>query len=185
MKNTDIQNQDVDSMKFYDVRENERFESGDYGNDWNQADNLMYYQHQEIENNYPEHLGYDQVDYNIQNNHNYQMNPSIIPNNTYSAFTSNHSGFSVKKTLFHNSSSSSIGNTDNFSHSEEGELPEGFNRTQSVRLYPNKINSCAMTSRLNSSYESGGILDEEEAKHSSRSYLSSGSKGSNPDFAST
>lgn len=121
----------------------------------------------------------------MQNNPNYQMNPGIIPNNAYSGFTNNQTGFPVKKTLFHNNSTSSIGNIDNFSHSEEGEIPEGFNRTQSVRLYPNTINSCAMTSRLNSSYESGGVLDDEEAKQSARSYLSSGSKGSNPNFTST
>lgn len=63
-------------------------------------------------------------------------------------------------------------------------MMDGFNRTQSVRLYANTMNSGALTSRLNSSYESG-ILDDEEARQSSRSYMSSSSKGSNPNFTST
>lgn len=90
----------------------------------------------------------------------------------------------VPNPLFHNNSTSSIGNNENFSHSEEGEMFEPFNRTQSVRLYPNNVNSNALTSRLNSSYESGGMFDDEEAKHSN-SFVSSGSKGSNPNFTST
>ena len=91
----------------------------------------------------------------------------------------------VNQDLLKTNSISSIENINNFSYSEESDLLDGFNRTQSVRLYPSNVTnpSGAITSRQNSSYESG-IMDEEEAKYESRSYVSSGSRGSNPNFSS-
>lgn len=85
--------------------------------------------------------------------------------------------------LMRTNSISSIDNINNYSYSEESDMFDCFNRTQSVRLYPSNM-SGNITSRQNSSYESGNI-DDEEMKYTPRSHFSSESRGSNMKYGST
>jgi hypothetical protein len=150
---------------------------------WGHPENMGYYQPHEMDS-YQDPSMYDQNQYTSEQDNGYTMNPGVGSSQGHIAY--NHDpGYQMNHTLFKNNSTSSIGNIDNFSHSEESEAMEGFNRTQSVRLYQNQVNTGAMTSRLNSSYESRGVFDDEEARQSSRSYFSSGSRGSNPNYTST
>lgn len=176
-------NQNID---YYNLGIENQFSQPCYGDGWNQIDDGRYYRNDDIKNGYSDQMGYNQTDYSMQQNPNYQLNPGMLPNNTRGSFGNNQANYQVNNNIFHNNSNSSMSNIDpNLSHSEENEIADMFNRTQSVRLVKQSVNSGAITSRLNSSYESGGILDDEEFKQSNRSYLSSGSRGSNPNFAST
>lgn len=160
-------------------------ESGNviHEDDWRPPDNQTYYQNPEADPMNSNFIVYEQPEYEMSQSNQYMMNANISQNNMYNNFTANQRKFQINNNLLNNSSSS-IGKVDNYSISEENEHQDGFNRTQSVRLYPNVINSGALTSRLNSSYESG-IQEDEDLRHSSRSYVSSGSFGSNPNFNST
>lgn len=138
-----------------------------------------------------QHLQYEHQNYsNIQPNQGYLGNNGGIMNqpqtnngygNAPGMEHANHD-YHGNNQLLRNNSISSIDNINNFSYSEESDMLDGFNRTQSVRLYPSNMNG-AITSRQNSSYESG-LMDEEEHKYTPRSYMSSGSRGSNPNYNS-
>lgn len=159
--------------------------SPNYGAQWDNVDGQGFYGSGDGDGTFPEHLGFDQPEYQMQHNAAFQMNTGVMPPNAYPNFNNNQPGYQMNKTLFRNNSQSSIGKIDNFSHSGEDEFSEMFNRTQSDMLYPNAVNSNILTSRLNSSHESAGVFEDEEGKHTSRSYISSGSRGSNPNFTST
>lgn len=150
--------------------------------EWENINNQAYYQPLNVENQFQDHMGYEVSGYNIKHNQPYTMNPAMGPVNTRNSFNHNQGSDHLNNALFRNNSISSIENINNFSYSEESDMLDGFNRTQSVRLYPNNL-SGAITSRQNSSYESG-VLDE-EIRQTPRSYLSSGSHGSNPNYGST
>jgi hypothetical protein len=166
---------------YYNLGIDNQFPQTCYADGWNQINEGGYYHNKDVENSYPDHLGYSQQDFGMQPNPNYQMNPGMVPSNPHGSFANNQANYQIK-----NNSNSSMSNIDpNLSHSEENEMTDMFNRTKSVRLVNHGGNSGAMTSRLNNSYESGGILDDEEFRQSNRSYYSSGSRGSNPNFKST
>jgi len=176
-----------ESLPVFPVNTTSHMHNQSFNNDWNPVTNREFYPPMKSINTYTDHFTVDQVNYRMHRNHSYQFNQNMIAANSNlnnsNNFNSNQGRDQLNKTLVNNSSSST-GNIDNFSYSEDSSMFDGFNRTQSVKLYPSNINSCALTSRHNTSYESG-ILDDEEIKHSSRSYFSSGSHGSNPNFTST
>lgn len=116
-------------------------------------------------------------------NLNYPHNSGIMNNGHYPSYQNHQAIYQMNHHLFGNSSSSSIGNKEhNLSYSEDGDGLDYMNKTQSVRMFNP---SCGMNSNLNNSYESGGIIEDNDVGRSSRSYVSSNSIGSNPHFAST
>ena len=161
--------------------------------DWNPPDTQAYYP-PDTQTYYPQNeVGvmneefpvYDHQEYEMNQPHSFLMNQEMYQNTAYNNFQGNQGNFQMNTNPFHNNSTSTTGNIENFSYSgEENDIQDGFNRTQSVRLYPNQINNGGLTSRLNSSYESG-IIEDEDLRHSSRSYISSGSFGSGQNFNST
>lgn len=140
-----------------------------FSNNQNWEEDFQYYNQEDMSNNYDQ---------------NYQMNHGIMPNSHYPKFDpSAQSQF--QGNLFRTNSSSSIGNIEhNLSYSEDGESLDFLNRTQSVRMFPNPVNSAGMNSILNNSNESGVIGEEEDARCTSRSFISTNSRGSNPHFQS-
>ena len=133
---------------------------------------------------------YNQEDINANYNpsQNYPMNSGMIQNNAYPPIPSNTQvSINRNENLNRNNSVSSIGkNIDhNLSYSEDGEVIDFLNRTQSVRMFSNPVNSCGLNSVLNNSTESGVIGEDDDFRGTSRSFISNGSRGSNPQFAST
>jgi hypothetical protein len=186
--NDDTENKDTDSKDYNISHPSGYYEMGigDHYNphydQWNNIDNMGYSVPQNSEN-YSENLMYDQNDYQRHHDRVYQISSGVAGGQGHLPYNPS-ANYQMNSSLFHNNSASSIVHLDNFSHSEESDFPDGFNRTQSVRLCQNNMNTGALTSRLNSSYESG-LFDDEEAKQSSRSYFSSRSRESNANVTST
>ena len=153
--------------------------------DWNPPESQTYYPQNEVRVINDEFPVYEQNDYELNQPHSFMLNQEMYQNSGFSNFTTNQGNYQMNTNPLHNNSTSTTGNIENYSYSaEENDIQDGFNRTQSVRLYPNQINNGGLTSRLNSSYESG-VIEDEDLRHSSRSYVSSGSYGSGQNFNST
>jgi hypothetical protein len=153
--------------------------------DWNPPESQGYYPQNEVGVINDEFPIYDQNNYEMNQAHSFMLNQDVYQNSGYNNYTSNQGNYQINTNPFHNNSTSTTGNIENYSYSaEENDIQDGFNRTQSVRLYPNQMNNGGLTSRLNSSYESG-VIEDEDLRHSSRSYYSSGSYGSGQNFNST
>lgn len=143
---------------------------------------MGFYQPIDANDQYQDHHTFDQHNFGISHNQGYMVDSGIVAQNTGQNFNPNNGIDHVGHQLFRNSSISSIDNKNNYSYSDESDMLDGFNRTQSVRLYPSNM-SGAITSRQNSSYESG-LIDDEEVKNTPRSVLSSGSHQSNRNYGS-
>lgn len=154
-------------LKFYEMGMDMNFNQPS-SNDWDEEE--KYYNHQEIGQNYDQ-------------NPNYPINSGMVPNSHYPSYQNQQANYNNNPNLFGNSSTSSIGNKEhNLSYSEDGDGLDYLNRTLSVRMFNP---SCGMNSILNNSYESGGIIEDNEVGRSSRSFVSSNSRESNHHFAST
>lgn len=100
---------------------NPHYENQHYNNDWEQA-NHNYIQDNSMDNNFGESADYKHYEMSMQHNPVFQMNPMQMQVNPHIGYVGNQVHYTMGNNLYHNQSSSSNGNMESYSHSEEGEI---------------------------------------------------------------